>query len=66
MAGSRNPYRVRALEELAKHHEHRERNCAMALETAREALVLEDTSALRRREERLKAGIEMPRPKRLT
>jgi hypothetical protein len=38
----------------------------MALETAREALILEDTSALRRREERLKSRIEMPRPKRLT
>ena len=26
LAASRNPYRVKALEELAKHYEHRERN----------------------------------------
>ncbi len=32
LAASRNPYRVRALEELAKHYEHRERNYAAALE----------------------------------
>jgi uncharacterized protein YprB with RNaseH-like and TPR domain len=62
LAESRNPYRVRALEELAKHYEHRERNHAMALEMTRNALVLEDTSALRRREERLKARMETPRP----
>jgi len=66
LAESRNPYRVRALEEVAKHYEHRERNYAMALETTRSALVLEDTSALRRREERLKARIETPRQRRLT
>jgi hypothetical protein len=66
LAGSRNPYRVRALEEVAKHYEHRERNYAMALETTRSALVLEDNSALRRREERLKGRIEAPRQRRLT
>ena len=32
LAESRNPYRARALEALAKHYEHRERNYAMALE----------------------------------
>jgi uncharacterized protein YprB with RNaseH-like and TPR domain len=62
LAESRNPYRVRALEELAKHYEHRERNHAMALEMTRSALVLEDTSALRRREERLRARMERPGP----
>src|ERR1017187_1767773 len=62
LAESRNPYRVRALEELAKHYEHRERNYAMALEMTRNALVLEDTSALRRREERLRARMERPGP----
>jgi uncharacterized protein YprB with RNaseH-like and TPR domain len=62
LAESRNPYRVRALEELAKHYEHRERNHAMALEMTRNALVLEDTSALRRREERLRARMERPGP----
>ena len=49
LAGSRNPYRVRALEELAKHYEHRERNYAMALEMTRSALEVEDTPAIRRR-----------------
>ncbi len=65
LAGSRNPYRVRALEEMAKHYEHRERDYARALETTRRALALEDTSALRRREERLRARIDGPRPRRL-
>ena len=37
LAASRNPYRVRAFEELAKHYEHRERNYAMALEMTRSA-----------------------------
>jgi len=57
LAGSRNPYRVRALEEMAKHYEHRERNYERALAITRDALVLEDTSALRRREERLRARL---------
>src|SRR3954453_3336155 len=35
LAECRNPYRARALEALAKHYEHRERNYAMALEFAR-------------------------------
>ncbi len=54
LAASRNPYCVRALEALAKHYERRESNFAMALEMTRGALALEDTPALRRREERLK------------
>ena len=57
LAASRNPYRVRALEALAKHYEHRERNYAMALEMTRKALALEDGPELRRREERLKARV---------
>jgi hypothetical protein len=44
---------VAALEELAKHYEHRERNCAMALEFTCEALRFENTAGLRRRYERL-------------
>jgi uncharacterized protein YprB with RNaseH-like and TPR domain len=55
---SRNPFRVRALEELAKHYEHTERNYAMALEMTRSALKFEDTPGIRRREERLKARME--------
>jgi hypothetical protein len=55
LTASRNPYRVRAYEEIAKHYEHREKNVAMALEMTLQALALEDTPSLRRREERLKA-----------
>jgi uncharacterized protein len=57
LAASRNPYRARALEALAKHYEHRERNYAMALEMTRSALALEDRPEIRRREERLKARL---------
>ena len=54
LAGSRNPFRARALEELAKHYEHREKNYAMALEMTRSAMSFEDTPEIRRRESRLK------------
>ena len=47
--------RVRALEALAKHYEHRERNYMMALEMTRTALALDDTPEIRKREARLKA-----------
>ena len=57
LAGTRNPFRVRALEHLAKHYEHRERNYAMALEMTRTALSVEDSPQIRRREERLKAKV---------
>lgn len=57
LASSRNPYRARALEALAKHYEHRERNYAMALEMTRSALALEDGPELRRREARLKTRV---------
>jgi uncharacterized protein YprB with RNaseH-like and TPR domain len=60
LAGTRNPYRGRALEALAKHYEHRERNYAMALEMARSARELEDTPAIRRRELRLKTRLQRP------
>ncbi|MGA3096886.1 MAG: ribonuclease H-like domain-containing protein [Bryobacteraceae bacterium] len=65
LAGSRNPYRVRALEELARHYERRERNYAMALEMTRAALAVEDTPAIRRRERRLVARLERPRTRAL-
>ncbi len=65
LAESRNPYRVRALQALAKHYEHRERNYAMALEMTRTALAIEDTSDNRRREERLKARLNRPQSRRL-
>lgn len=65
LAESRNAYRVRALEELAKYYEHRERNYAMALEVTRSALALENSPAIRRREERLKTRLATPRSRRL-
>lgn len=65
LAACRNPYRLRALEELAKYYEHRERNYAMALEMTRTALGFEDTPAMRRREERLRGRLAGPRTRRL-
>ena len=65
LAASRNPFRVRALQELAKHYEHRERNYAMALEMTRSALALEDTPEIRRREERLKGRVARVSTRRL-
>jgi uncharacterized protein YprB with RNaseH-like and TPR domain len=65
LAASPNPYRVRAMEELAKHFEHRERNYNMALEMTRNALALEDTPRIRRRELRLRSRVERTRSARL-
>jgi uncharacterized protein len=62
---SRNPFRGRAFEELAKHYEHEQRNYAMALEMARCARDIEDTPAARRREDRLQARLMRPRNRRL-
>lgn len=61
LAGSPNPYRLHALEALAKYYEHRERNYAMALDMTRAALAIADTPALRRREERLAQRLAAPR-----
>jgi uncharacterized protein len=58
---SRNPFRVKAFAELAKHYEHREKNYAMALEMTLSALAIEDTPEIRRREHRLKTRIARPR-----
>jgi uncharacterized protein YprB with RNaseH-like and TPR domain len=65
LASRGNPHRVQALEELAKHYEHRERNYAMALEFTRSALALEDSDDLRHRAARLKQRLAKPRPRRL-
>ncbi|HWB84188.1 MAG TPA: ribonuclease H-like domain-containing protein [Bryobacteraceae bacterium] len=65
LAQSRNPYRVRALEELAKHYEHRECNYSMALEMTRAALALADIPEIRRREQRLQSRLASPRTRRL-
>jgi uncharacterized protein len=53
IAGCRNDYRVRALEELAKHYEHEEKNYGVALEFTNEALQYAPSSALSQRKMRL-------------
>ncbi len=53
LAASPNPFRVTALEELAKYYEHTERNYGMALEFTRAALRLGENPELRKREARL-------------
>ena len=65
LASTANSHRVPALEELAKHYEHRERNPAMALEFTRSALQVEDSEPLRRRAARLKQRLDRPRSRRL-
>jgi uncharacterized protein YprB with RNaseH-like and TPR domain len=53
LAACRNPFRARAMEELAKHCEHRAKDFAQALEWTRRAMALESSDRLRKREERL-------------
>lgn len=50
---SPNPYRAKAYEELAKFYEHKDRNYSMALECTRAARKIEDSEALRNRQDRL-------------
>jgi len=57
LAGSRNPFRAQALAELAKHHEHCERDYAQALDVTRQALTLGDTPQLRQRQRRLELRV---------
>jgi uncharacterized protein YprB with RNaseH-like and TPR domain len=64
LAGSRNPFRKCALEELAKFYEHRERNYGMALEMTRSARSVEDCERLRVRESRLERRLASPRAHR--
>jgi uncharacterized protein YprB with RNaseH-like and TPR domain len=54
LAGSRNSFRGRALVELAKHYERRDKNYAAALDVTLEALSFGESSGLRRRELRLR------------
>ncbi len=65
LASGRNPYRVPALEALAKYYEHRERNYPMALEMIRSARALADSEDLGRRQERIERRLARPRPGRL-
>jgi uncharacterized protein len=53
LASGRNPFQARAMEELAKHYEHRAKDRPKALEWTRAARALHDTPDLARRELRL-------------
>ncbi len=55
LTASRNPYRARAFEELAKHYERREQDFSQALKMTRSARTMADNERLRRREQRLEA-----------
>ena len=65
LTASRNPYRARAFEELAKHYEHGARDYAAALQMTREALALEDAPGLRKRAQRLEARLAKLSPRLL-
>jgi hypothetical protein len=54
LADCKNPFRLNALEELAKHYEHRERNYGVALEFTLNALEHGTSEALRKRHDRLR------------
>lgn len=53
LASGQNPFRLVALEELAKHYEHKERNYGMALEFTLSALTIADSETLHHRRARL-------------
>jgi hypothetical protein len=53
LADVKNEFRCAALEELAKHFEHRERNYPAALQMTAAALALDPSAALERRRARL-------------
>jgi uncharacterized protein YprB with RNaseH-like and TPR domain len=65
LAQSRNPYRAAALEALAKHYEHREKNYAMALEMIQQARALADSAEFAKRQARLERRMTKPRAGRL-
>lgn len=65
LAGVGNPHQGGALVELAKHYEHREKNPALALEFARQALGLEASEELRKRCGRLERQASRATPRRL-
>jgi hypothetical protein len=62
LGGCRNPFRVPALEELAKHYEHREKNYALALEMTVAALEVELSDALQHRRKRLERRLSILPP----
>jgi uncharacterized protein len=63
LSTSKNPFQVKAHEELAKHYEHDAKDYARALELTRAALELEDSDDIRKREERLMKRIRTANPK---
>jgi uncharacterized protein YprB with RNaseH-like and TPR domain len=58
LACCRNAFRLQALEELAKHYEHRQRNYRMALEVTLTALEHSQSDSLLRRRARLERRLE--------
>ena len=65
LSGCRNDFRICALEELAKHYEHEERNYLLALEFTDQALAYQPSAPLRHRRERLQRRLAKPRARRL-
>ncbi len=61
----RNPYQAQALEKLAVHYEHREKNAALALEMAMAAFRIGPSEELQKRIRRLQEKTSRPRPARL-
>ncbi|HEY1757460.1 MAG TPA: ribonuclease H-like domain-containing protein [Bryobacteraceae bacterium] len=57
LACGSNPFQVRAIEELAKHYEHRAKDRQKALEWTRAARALDDSPELIRREARLSKSL---------
>jgi hypothetical protein len=58
LGSSKNPYRVKALAELAKHEEHTEKNYAQALKFTRDAIALRPSPELEKREQRLRTKLK--------
>jgi uncharacterized protein YprB with RNaseH-like and TPR domain len=65
LAASPNPYRAKALEEMAKHYERREKNYAMAMEMTIAALALGATDQLKKREDRLRKKLDSSKTRKL-
>ena len=60
LSSSKNPFRAKALVELAKQAEHSEKNYVRALELTRSALALEPSPELEKREQRLRKKSSPP------
>ncbi len=62
LAACRNPFRVKALEELAKHYERIERNYTLSLDFVLQALQFESSGSLQRRRARLEKRLAKSTP----